>query len=67
MSRSAGLITRAGAPVKDARAAEVVPLGEGTLGESVAAVLGFLGEDLAADPDVVAAVLAHAEDLSARA
>lgn len=55
-----------GAPVKDARAAEVVPLGEGTLGESVSAVLGFLGEDLAADDDVVAAVLAHAEDLSAR-
>jgi Protein of unknown function DUF111 len=55
-----------GAPVKDARAAEVVPLGAGTLEESVAAVLGFLGEDLAADDDVVAAVLAHAEDLSAR-
>jgi len=55
-----------GAPVKDARAAEVAPFGEGTLEESVAAVLGFLGEDLAADADVVAAVLAHAQDLTAR-
>ena len=55
-----------GAPVKDARAGEVATFGEGTLEESVAAVLGFLGEDLAADPEVVAAVLAHAEDLTAR-
>ncbi len=55
-----------GGPVRDARAAEVVRFGEGTLVESVAAVLGFLGEDLAADADVVAAVLAHAEDLAAR-
>ena len=52
--------------MKDARAAEVAPFGEGTLEESVAAVLGFLGEDLAADAEVVAAVLAHAEDLTAR-
>ena len=38
-----------GAPVKDVRADEVAPFGEGTLEESVAGVLGFLGEDLAAD------------------
>jgi fructuronate reductase len=54
-----------GAPIKDARAAEVAPFGEGTLEESVAKVLAFLGTDLAADERVVAAVLAHARELSA--
>lgn len=53
-----------GAPLKDARAAEVAPLGEGTLEESVAKVLAFLGTDLAADDRVVAAVLVHASELS---
>lgn len=56
-----------GAPVRDARAAEVTPLGQGGLEDSAVAVLGFLGEDLASDDDVVAAVIAHVRDLSARA
>lgn len=55
-----------GAPVKDVRAAEVAGFGTGTLEESVAAVLGFLGDDLGGDAEVVAAVLAHARELSAR-
>ncbi len=55
-----------GAPVKDVRAADVAAFGEGTLEQSVSDVLGFLGEDLAADSEVVAAVLAHAEDLTGR-
>jgi fructuronate reductase len=54
-----------GAPLKDARAAEVAPLGEGTLEQSVAKVLGFLGADLAAEERVVSAVLEHARALSA--
>ncbi len=56
-----------GAPIKDARASEVAALGEGTLEESVDKVLAFLGADLAADEQVRAAVVAHAEDLTAHA
>lgn len=56
-----------GAPIKDARAAEVAPFGEGTLEESVDRVLAFLGADLAADEQVRAAVVAHAQDLEAQA
>ena len=52
-----------GAPVKDARAAEVAGFGEGTPEESVDKVLGFLGDDLAADAGVRAAVLAHLAQL----
>ena len=55
-----------GAPVKDARAAEVLPMGEGTLEQSVIKVLAFLGADLAADARVVSAVLDHARELSAQ-
>lgn len=54
-----------GAPLKDARAGEVAPFGEGTLEESVEKALGFLGADLAADERVVAAVVAHARTFSA--
>ncbi|HQY33217.1 MAG TPA: mannitol dehydrogenase family protein [Actinotalea sp.] len=54
-----------GAPVKDAREAEVRPFGEGTLEESVAKVLSFLDADLAADRRVVDAVLAHARAFGA--
>ena len=56
-----------GAPVKDVRAAEVTALGEGNLEESVARVLGFLGEDLAANAELGALVLTQARALSARA
>lgn len=56
-----------GAPVKDARADHVRALGRGSLAESVDAVLGFLGPDLAADDGLRAAVLAAAEELTAGA
>lgn len=46
--------------------AEVRPFGEGALEQSSAAVLGFLDEDLAADAELVDAVLTHAQDLSGR-
>ena len=52
-----------GAPVKDSRAAEVAPFGEGTVEESVDKVLSFLGADLAANEDVHAAVAAHVAEL----
>jgi fructuronate reductase len=55
-----------GAPIKDARADHVRALGRGSLAESVDAVLGFLGPDLAADAGLRAAVLAAAEELSRR-
>ncbi|MBB2924375.1 mannitol dehydrogenase family protein [Cellulomonas cellasea] len=56
-----------GAPVKDARADHVRALGQGSLAESVDAVLGFLGADLAGDDGLRAAVLAAAEELTAGA
>ncbi|GEA87525.1 mannitol dehydrogenase family protein [Cellulomonas cellasea] len=56
-----------GAPVKDARADHVRALGQGSLAESVDAVLGFLGADLAADDGLRAAVLTAAEELTAGA
>jgi fructuronate reductase len=56
-----------GAPVKDARTAEVAPFGEGTLEESTAKVLAFLDAGLAADERVQAAVVAHARELEAQA
>lgn len=56
-----------GAPVTDARAAEVKPFGEGTLDASVDKVLAFLGADLAADERLGDAVVAHARELSALA
>ncbi len=54
-----------GAPVKDVRAAEVLALAEGTLADSVAAVLTFLDPDLAGDDRLRAAVLAQATELAA--
>lgn len=56
-----------GAPLKDAHAAEVAHLGEGSLEESVDKVLAYLGADLAADERVGAAVLEHARGLTAAA
>lgn len=56
-----------GAPVKDARAAEVTALAGGSLEDAVTATLAFLGEDLAADTALRDAVLAQARDLAARA
>ena len=56
-----------GAPVKDVRAADVTPLGEGSLLDSVGKVLTFLGEDLATDARVFDAVASAAQELSALA
>jgi fructuronate reductase len=56
-----------GAPITDARAADVVPLAEGPLREAVPRVLGRLDPALGEDPDVVAAVTGQAEDLAGRA
>jgi fructuronate reductase len=53
-----------GAPVTDARANEVVPLAAGELPAATRAVLGALDPTIAADDDVVAAVLADAEELA---
>ena len=54
-----------GAPVRDARADEVRPLaGPGPLTEAVPRVLGWLGADLAADAEVVAAVAEQCAELS---
>lgn len=50
-----------GAPVNDARAAEVTPLGEGSLKESVGKVLAWLGLD--GDDEVAAETLRLAEEL----
>ena len=55
-----------GAPLKDARAEEVAAFGEGTVSDSVDAVVGFLGEDLLGSDTLRAAVIASVEDLSAR-
>jgi fructuronate reductase len=56
-----------GAPVNDARSAEVAGFGSGTLAESVDKVLTFLGADLAADHRVRETVLGHARELAASA
>ena len=55
-----------GAPVTDARADQVVPLATGPLPDAVPRVLGALDPTLADDDDLVAAVLAHAEQLGQR-
>lgn len=55
-----------GAPLKDARAEEVAAFGEGSVTDSVDAVLGFLGEDLRGNEVLRTAVIAAVEDLSAR-
>jgi fructuronate reductase len=53
----------AGAPVSDARADQVVPLADGPLPQAVPRVLGALDPALAGDGELVAAVVAHAEQL----
>jgi fructuronate reductase len=53
----------AGAPVNDARAADVVPLAEGPLPEAVRRVLDALDPAIGADDDVRDAVVASARDL----
>jgi fructuronate reductase len=55
-----------GAPVTDARADQVVPLAAASLPEAVPRVLAALDPALADDDDLVAAVLAHAEQLGQR-
>ncbi|HHW83230.1 MAG TPA: mannitol dehydrogenase family protein [Actinomycetales bacterium] len=52
-----------GAPVKDAQEELVKELKAGDLDETIANVLGFLGEDLAANQELVARVKALALDL----
>jgi fructuronate reductase len=56
-----------GAPIKDARAAEVAPFGAGSLEESVERTLAFLGADLAADDRLRERVVAAARDLEGQA
>jgi len=56
-----------GAPLKDARSQEVAAFGDGTVAESVDAVLGFLGADLLGSDLLRASVITSVEDLSARA
>jgi fructuronate reductase len=56
----------AGAPVNDARADQVMPLAAGPLPEAVPQVLAALDPALADDEDLVAAVLADAQQLGAR-
>ena len=55
----------AGAPVKDAAAEQVVALADGPLEDAVPAILNLLDPELAADTDVVAAVLNLSQQLSA--
>jgi fructuronate reductase len=50
-----------GAPVKDAGADAVIPLAAGPLPAAVRSVLEFLDPEIAADDEIVAAVLTHAE------
>lgn len=56
-----------GAPIQDARGAEVAALVCGSLDDAVAATLAFLGADLARDEILHDAVRAHARDLAALA
>jgi fructuronate reductase len=52
-----------GAPVKDARADEIVPLADGPLPDATRKVLGVLDPAVAADDELVAAVIAAADEL----
>jgi len=54
-----------GAPVRDARAEEVVPLAAGRLDEAVKRILEWLDPGLGEDGELVAAVLAQCGELSA--
>lgn len=53
-----------GAPVQDARAAEVVPLADGPLASAVPKLLAALDPAVGADPDVVAIVTGQSEQLA---
>ena len=55
-----------GAPIGDARAEQVVPLAGGRLHDAVRRVVSELDPALGADPDVVASVVAHCEQLAPR-
>jgi fructuronate reductase len=55
-----------GAPINDARAEQVVPLAGGRLHDAARRVVGALDPALGADPDVVASVVAHCEQLAPR-
>jgi len=52
-----------GAPVNDTRADEIAPLADGPLPEATRKVLGALDPAVAADGEVVAAVVDSAEEL----
>lgn len=52
-----------GAPVKDVRPDLVARLAEGSLTDTVAGVLAYLGDDLAANPAVAEQVLAAADEI----
>jgi fructuronate reductase len=54
-----------GAPVKDVQPALAEKLAEGTLADTVARVVAYLGDDLAANPAVAAEVTARAEEILA--
>ena len=54
----------AGAPVTDARADELVRLADGPLPDAARRVLGTLDPAVAADDEVVSAVVAAAEELA---
>jgi fructuronate reductase len=54
-----------GAPVKDARAEEMMPLAKGPLPDAARRVLEALDQPLSADDELVGAVTATAEELSA--
>lgn len=56
-----------GAPVRDVRAAELVPSASGPVDAAATAILSFLDRDLAGDAGLRAAVVAGVRDLEARA
>ncbi|GAA3811914.1 mannitol dehydrogenase family protein [Streptomyces chiangmaiensis] len=59
-----GHLRGAGAPVQDARAAEVVPLAQGPLPEAVRRLLGYLDPQLPFDSPLVAALTTAAESVT---
>ncbi|WP_205739610.1 mannitol dehydrogenase family protein [Georgenia sp. SYP-B2076] len=54
-----------GAPVKDAREADVVAAAQGTVAEATTGILKVVGPDLLPDDELVAAVVAKADELLA--
>lgn len=55
-----------GAPVKDAREADVVAAARGSVAEAAVALLSLLASDLVPDEELVGAVVARAEELLAK-